>query len=336
MLAGSAEGLLIARHDQITPTNSGITVLTSTYVTPYMKGTRVAAYPLDSVTDRSGNGNDLTNNGTTVFTGTSPLGVACAEFDGVDDSFSIALANSAEGNATYSLMFKTTSTSNPPAIEFLLNAFRTGFNDFLKMHLNTDGSLTLNFRDNSTATNNNTFSGDYYDGNWHHVAVVMDRTNGWVLFCLDGVIVADTSIVATNNLQFDQFSIGATAEAVPTDHFAGQISQVSVQTSAWTADEIRLEHSRMVAGLAGNTTLLTADDIDSVRVDLDTGYAIVTAGDTAHIMDAKTGIILETDAIGTGTLNDADIISMDGTDTPHYVLGGSTTIEQVAPNAKVY
>jgi hypothetical protein len=211
-IIGSTEGLMLVNLPNYSTgghETAGLIWLTSTYATPYMKNTRVAAYPLDSVTDRSGNGNDLTNGGTTAFTGTSPFGVACAEFDGTDDNFTITIANSAEGNATYSLMFKSTSATNPAGVEYLFNTMRNGFNDYLQIYLTTAGYLVVALRDNTTAADNFTFSADVYDAQWHHVAIVINRTEGTIKAFLDGVSQIDSSIAATNNLQFDRIAIGA-------------------------------------------------------------------------------------------------------------------------------
>ena len=338
ILAGYDEGLLLIHMNGTS--YQDIIWLTSAYATPLLdKSTTVAAYPLDSVTDRSGNGYTLTNVGTTPFTGTSPLGVACPDFDGSSQQLTLA-DNSVLSDGTYTEFtiscyakcdILPTTAGHAMHIVDKANA-DSGTDMAYYVAFTALDQIGFLFRVNGVIKQVNSPQNLVKAGVWYHVVAVYDGAACHLY--VDGVLIG--SIAATGGITdcTNPLVIGD-ATGGGNRYFDGQIANVSLQNAAWTADEIRLEHSRMVAGLAGNTTLLTADDIDSVRVDPDTGYAIVTAGDTAHIMDAKTGIILETDTIGTGTLNDADIISMDGADTPHYVLGGSTTIEQVAPNVRV-
>jgi hypothetical protein len=172
-------------------------------------------------------------------------------------------------------------------------------------------------------------------GEWHHICGVYDGAN--VILYVDGVQTVGSALTSALGSPTVDFVIGAeiNSGALATHYFDGKISNVFVGTTAWTADEVRTEYARMQAALAGNTTLLTADDIDSVQVAPDGEYAIVTAGDTAHVMDPKTGIILSTDAVGAGTLNDAAIWQKDGADTPSYLLGASTTVEAVQPDERI-
>ena len=158
-----------------------------------------------------------------------------------------------------------------------------------------------------------------------------------VILYVDGVQTVGSALTSALGSPTVDFVVGAeiNSGALATHYFDGKISNVFVGTTAWTADEVRTEYARMQAALAGNTTLLTADDIDSVQVAPDGEYAIVTAGDTAHVMDPKTGIILSTDAVGAGTLNDAAIWTRDGADTPAYLLGASTTVEAVQPDERI-
>jgi len=344
IVGGTAEGILLLFPEFTNGTQNvdgGIISLTSTYVTPYMKGTRLAAYPLDSVTDRSGNGNTLTNNGTTAFTGTSPLGVACADFDGTDDYFYATFSAISFVNCSLSFYFKA-DDNNPAATQTLFEIADASRAERFLIALTTSGTLTIEVDDGVLAGELyvSSFGPDVCDLNWHHIAMLRDNS-GYMSIYLDSILIySNTSYSHMGVITVDRFGIGAVASG--SNFFDGQIANLSFSYVASTStgetltgEEIALEYSRMVAGLAGNTTLLTADDIDSVQVAPDGEYAIVTAGDVAHIMDPRTGIILSTDAVSAGTLNDAAIWQRDGADTPAYLLGASTTVEAVQPDERI-
>jgi len=334
ILAGYDEGLCLIHLNSTTA--QGVIWLTSTFATPLLdKQNTVAAYPLDSVTDRSGNGHTLTNIGTTAFSGTSPLGVACANLDGSDDILRLTGTSAFGESVNLSFYIKTASATNPAgSADFPISMTDSaGTAGLIHMYVDTDGSFDARWSDDGGSTYDTCDSSpsDFCDANWHHVYMGQDSTGVYWQLWIDGVLVTQTAISnAAGTFSLDELRIGA--DQSNGNLFAGQVAQLSTGTTAWTPDEIRLEHSRMVAGLAGNTTLLTADDIDSVQVAPDGEYAIVTAGDVAHIMDPRTGIILSTDAIGAGTLNDAAIWQKDGVYTPSYLLGASTTVEAVQPD----
>ena len=338
IVGGTAEGVLLL-FPEFTNGNQcadgGMISLTSTYVTPYMKGTRAAAYPLDSLTDRSGNGLTLTNNGGTAFTGTSPFGMACANLDGVDDNLTVASAEFNFGTTDWTMSYyvKTTSATNPAASVTVVACDNGTIR--IETHFETDGTMAAYITDDNGASADLLWgaTGDIYDAEWHHIIFRRDGTalSLWAdgIKIDSGTVAAAAGALNTGNLTIGNGPINGAA------YFAGQVANVSMVATAWTDEEIKFEHSRMVAGLAGNTTLLTADDIDSVQVAPDGEYAIVTAGNVAHIMDPRTGIILSTDAVGAGTLNDAAIWQRAGADTPSYLLGASTTVEAVQPDERI-
>ena len=334
-VGGSNQGFFIIHWPPVVNSGEhGIIKITSTYATPYMKGNRVAAYPLNDVNDRSGNSHNLTNNNTTPFTGTGPFGAnTAAVFDGVNQSLSVAdhadFGDGTETEITVSCYayFDTVAGGE----DTIVSKYNSGSSSNRSFALQTNNGALFFVINNSTTSY--TASGiTLAAGQWYHLCGTYDGAT--VKLYVDGIL-APTTAAATGAIPntTGEFRIGS--ENSNDHYFDGMISQVSVNFSAWTEDEIKLEYARMKQGLAGATATITADDVDSVRIDPDSGYAIVTAGDTAHIIDAQTGLIIATDAIGTGTLNDADIISMPGADTPHYLLGGSTTIEQVAPDVRI-
>jgi len=335
VLGGSSQGAFIVHYPPVVNSGEhGIIKLTSTYATPLMKGTRVAAYPLDSVTDRSGNSHTLTNNNTVVFTGTGPFGAnTAAVFDGVNQSLAVVdhadFGDGTETEITVSCYAYLDTIAGGE--DTIISKYNSGSSSNRSFALQTNNGALFFVINNSTTSY--TASGiTLAAGQWYHLCGTYDGAT--VKLYVDGII-APTTAAATGAIPdtSGEFRIGS--ENSNDHYFDGMISQVSVSFSAWTEDEIRLEYQRMQAGLAGNTTLLTADDVDSIQIAPSGEYAIVTAGDVAHVMDPKTGIILSTDAIGAGTLNDAAIWQKDGADTPSYLLGASTTVEAVQVDERI-
>ena len=329
-VGGSNQGAFIVHWPPVVNSGEhGIIKMTSTYVTPYMKGTRVAAYPLDSVTDRSGNGFNLTNNGATLSASGGPLG-GYATFDGVSDymmhggstgRFDAGGVNSLE--FVVSCYVKSATTSNPivtPRIYWSNHG-----TSYIALYFNTNGQLNIEMYDGST-TKAVTSTADFFDAKWHSVVGQSDGTD--LMLYVDGILIGSTNVSGSMSGGANYGSdLHVGSNSTSGQYFAGSISNMQMGTTAWTEDEVALEYQRMQAGLAGFTTLLTADDIDSVQIAPSGEYAIVTAGNVAHVMDPRTGIILSTDAVGAGTLNDAAIWQNPGADLPSRLLGASGTVE---------
>ena len=107
------------------------------------------------------------------------------------------------------------------------------------------------------------------------------------------------------------------------------------QLTSYLTGNVEFEYNRLKAAQAATTTRLVSDDVKSIQVDNDSGYAVIVTGTFVNVMDIKTGLIYATDEVYENNLNHSDIISMPESVTPHYLLGGSTTIEQVAPQTTV-
>lgn len=181
-----------------------------------------------------------------------------------------------------------------------------------------------------------------YDPNkWYHYVATW-KGGSFIRLYIDGVLMDNTpSNSAPSTLQNNgaqPLRIGATVQSDGSTlqgFFNGDIANVSVSENSMTEEQIQMEYMRMKMGLAGYSFTLAADDIDSIKVDEESGLAIVCAGNVAHIMDIETGAILETKAISQGTLNDADITTVNGSDKYQYVLAGSDTIEQFGSEVKL-
>jgi hypothetical protein len=334
-IIGSTEGLMLVNLPNYSKgghETAGLIWLTSTYATPYMKNTRVAAYPLDSVADRSGNSRTLTNNNTVTFT--AGIFGNAATFNGTNQYLSITGLSVTVQDPYIACIYTSTTSTNPSDWEYICIVQTSGGDFFvLAVRYDSTGKPSFTVSDDSGSTQDEVYGGpDVCDGNPHQIVGFSDGDN-WII-AVDGIQVGS---VARSNAAG---SVDITAIHVGSSYgggyfLDGQVEMLSIGDAKLTMDEVALEYQRMQAALAGFTTLLTADDIDSVQVAPDGEYAIVTAGDVAHIMDPRTGIILSTDAVGAGTLNDAAIWQRAGADTPAYLLGASTTVEAVQPDERI-
>ena len=331
MVSASGECLLWITYDAASG-HAGLIKVTSTYNSPYMKGTRAGIYPLHDVNDVGGASNTLTNNNTVTFTA-GVFGNA-ATFDGVnqylsrvtDSDFNLDL-----DDWTVSCYVKSGETSNPAALEdiVLLNSAT----DKVRIQFNTSGQLyAFVTDDNEVTVDALTSSGDFYDNKWHHVALVCNRTDGNFYLWCDGSIVATAAIsnaAATLNAVQD---IYVSSTAYP---FYGQIDQLSINKAAFNEYEVRMEYQRMVRALGGATHTLGASDVDSIRTDLNSGLMAVCVADQLEVWDAVLALRESIDAVTTATLNDADVRLPPGADDPWYIMGRSGKIDVVAPDRRV-
>lgn len=328
---------------------------TSSFITPYMKGSHQTSgdgvgseigvgaqrgsWPLNDSNDRSLRGWNLTDTstaGSVTFNNDGPFGFKCATFNGsnsldatINDDF-----YSAQG-FTISMMIKTTNATNIPSIfTIAANMSTSQVSNRIFVGLNSSGYAYYQFWDNSGNTvTSNPSRGYVADGAWHHIVLVFNRSLGLATLYVDGII---SDIISAANIT-DQFifnggkaRIGGDTDNNSANFFYGDIAMVSSSIMEWEYEEVLFEYERMKASLGNTPYLLAADDIDSIKVDRESDRAIITAGNSAHIMNTRNGLITDRIAISSGTLLDADIINIEGSDNPHYVLAGDTSIEQVA------
>jgi hypothetical protein len=338
--AGLDLGFMTGTTATTQDTDSAHIFITSTYQTPYMKGTRHAAYPLEGLTDRSGNGYTLANGNSVVFTGTSPFGLACSAFTrgsdmGLNDATNSPTVGSG-GSFTVSVYFKSSTafTNDGP---IWTNAYSSMY---CAMTIDSGQAQKLRWvtqSDSGGGSNIDQHSGGAVnDGEWHHGVGVLDADKGLQLLYLDGVLVASSAWTKTYvYTSTNGHSIGGKL-GWWTDTFDGNIAQVSLCESAWTPNEVQLEYQRMVRGVGGATATLANTDVKSVRVDQNTGLAAVTtAANQVEIWNVNLGLRESINATSTATLNDADVRLPEGADEPLIAMGRSGQIGVVAPDRRL-
>ena len=327
VLIGTDDGLSI-RHSL-----SGEIFTTGSFTTPFMNEGRKVAFPLNDLNDRSVGGSSTTLSvvgGSVAFTGTSPFGTPTAEFTGGYLTSTVTMGEA----RNISLFFKTDNDTNPILQERIIrlsNGISTG-----RIDLFTDSSGFLNAAwsdDGGSTTDTITSITDLHDGNWHHVYIgtIQEDTANYYMY-VDGQHVGKVAISnSAGTLSLDNIQISSTP-----NNFYGEVAGVYVSDVPYRKEDIVFEYKRMRAGLASSTSVLSTDNVKQISVDSKGGYAIIITNDNlANIIDAKSGDIYNIDGSPGGTLNHADITSMDSGTAPHYFLGGSTAIEQLAQTTDV-
>ena len=305
---------------------------TSTYQTPYMKGTRVAAYPLNDVNDRSkGTGQTLTNNNSVTFAAGGPTGnyadfVAAssqsltladhANFGGMSELTLSCWVNrdiDAAGDVGILSKFSTTDASSQ---SFTLVVYNGG-GDTIIFEINTSGGASSAISITPLVV-----------GEWTHIVATYDGTN--MKLYMNGLIEATTARTGTIDDSAEQFIIGARSGNTNTaaNFFDGKIGGVYIGATAMTYNEVKLEYQRGLRVLSGATAKLANTDVKSVRVDEDTGLAAVTtAANQTEIWDIETGLRQSIDATTTATIADADVALKTGATLPEYITARSGAIE---------
>ena len=305
---------------------------TSTYQTPYMKGTRVAAYPLNDVNDRSkGTGQNLTNNNSVTFAAGGPTGnyadfVAAssqsltladhANFGGMSElTLSCWINRDIDAGADVGILSKF-STTDASSQSFTLVCYHGG-GDTVLFEINTSGG--------SSSVESIT---PLVVGEWVHIVATYDGAN--MKLYINGLLEATTARTGTIDDSAEQFIIGARSGNTNTEanFFDGKIGGVYIGATAMTYNEVKLEYQRGVRVLGGATAKLANTDVKSVRVDEDTGLAAVTtAANQTEIWDIETGLRQSIDATTTATIADADVALKTGATLPEYITARSGAIE---------
>jgi len=302
---------------------------TSTYQTPFMKGERVAAYPLNDLNDRSkGTGQTLTNNNSVTFATGGPTG-NYADFVAAS-SQSLTLADHANftGMTELSLSCWFKRDIDSGGNEGLINKSDNGTASDRSFGLYIGGGDVIEFFTRTGA------QVSCYDhgitialAQWYHVVGTYDGAN--MKLFLNGTLIHTAAQTGTITDSGEIFVIGARTSADSPQHFFdGQIAGVYVGATAMTESEVKLEHQRGVRVLGGATTKLANTDVKSVQVDPDTGLAAVTtAANQTEIWDIETGLRQSIDGTTTATVADADVALKTGATLPEYITARNGAIE---------
>ena len=217
----------------------------------------------DSTADLSGNGNNGTLVGPPLWTGSSLS--SDIQFDNpcaLHMSGSYVDVGSSVMNFTGTSPFSVAFWMNSPVTLGTNTIIGTDVDDGWYFRANSGGAALYKIDDgtnDSFAASQNTF----FDGQWHHVTMVLNPTNDtWNLYH-DGVLDTSLSIDSTGNMD-DNFFIGHVDRVtIPGDANDTTMDDVRIYNRALTPIEVRrLANGQYADGQLNTATVTLSGDID--------------------------------------------------------------------------
>lgn len=238
-----------------------------------------------SAEDSSGNGNDGTLEGTANPSWEKGVSGTCLEFD-VDER--VDMANPAPlddiGLTHFSISFWMKSRDNTPFNEGCIFSKYVDVSNSIVIRSNgAVNQLNVFLEKTGTAVDAN-FNAAPFDTDWHHIVVLVDRTNDLILVYLDAVkdtIESDISSLAADITNTGRVSFGARDDGlVPYD---GQLDELRIYSRLLNEEEIQFlyDHPAGLMTQDGVTIkIYSPGGVDLVGILSDTDY-------TGQILDAK-------------------------------------------------
>ena len=332
-----SNGLYIIHNDLKKLNESAHIIVRSDYITPYMKADRVAAWPLGDLNDVSGNSLNLTNNNTVTFSNSSAVYNNKATFDGINKYLSANSSSFSSGTDPFmlSLWVKSNTTSNPGLKVYPIQFYDTADNFISLYFTQSTGYMGIEVQDGSGSITTLETPYDAYDAEWHHVVLQRNTDDELVEFWVDGILIGSSAFVASAVSNPTNISIGGNYDQ--TAMFNGEVSSVYFgKQSYMKRREIQGDYYRGKKFLDGMNTMLTSNDIDSIKVDIDSGFCAVVVDNIVNFVDVKTGLVYFVDnTTGIGSVLDADIRTLNGAFDPHYLVGATDAVKIFAVNTIV-
>lgn len=177
--------------------------------------------------DDSANGRNLTNNGSTAFTGSNIFGSsnAAANLDGTDDNFSSTDAhfNPGPGKSWACGGWFKAADWSPASTDFLISNLGTTSDRGLGIAVISDGSLQFLATNTAAAWDAAIpISPGFVDGSWHHIAMVYDFPTTTLKAFIDGKLVGSSSLANTRSVTSSIFRVGA-EQSTPGSFFTGAV-----------------------------------------------------------------------------------------------------------------
>lgn len=147
---------------------------------------------------------------------------------------------------TLSAWFKSDSTTNPGATEYLLTDGGPSGSAGYAIYANTSGNICFGIDDDTTWNPDvsSCTTEDYYDNTWHHALAVRNVTSNTTKIYIDGVEKdSDTDTTTATLDSSPTFYIGDANGTDGTDEFLGDIDEVKIYRSALTADQVKVEYN---------------------------------------------------------------------------------------------
>ncbi|MBN1868496.1 LamG domain-containing protein [Candidatus Sumerlaeota bacterium] len=164
------------------------------------------------------------------------------------------------GDITMSFMFKSASAAFPGAsLTFLCKGQRSGIPQQYTVFCNATGNLSADITDGTTKVQANwqTAETDVFDGTWHHIVWVINRTVQDFVFYLDGVTPTDPAMTYSGGgdlpevwdaiasiASSDPLYIANNSDKADNDRsFSGNLDDLRIYNTALSAFEITMMYA---------------------------------------------------------------------------------------------
>ena len=249
-------------------------------------------------------GSRTINPDVTVFRGNQ------LDFDGGDYLVATGYTGiTGSNNRTIEMWVRSNQNANRTLMEWGINAAPNGRRWLIQRR--TDGAIRVNIRGSQVTT---ATTGDFIDtddGNWHHVAIVLNGTTlDDINFYVDGMLQDKSSSTTTvNTVASSNLHIGSTA--TQGNNYIGEMDEVRLWDDARTQDEIRENMHITLMGTEPNLVSYWQFNESSGTTHGDvTGTNTLTRGDGATTSLFPT---IETSTVAVaGGVSDLRIISTTG------------------------
>lgn len=159
-----------------------------------------------------------------------------------DSDFDFAAAD----DFTISTWFKSDSTSNPGATEYIVNKANNTTAGYA-LYANTSGQICIAIDDDASWTPDvaSCSSTDFYDANWHHVVGLRDTIQDKTYLYIDGVSRDSDTDTTTATLDNSlTLYLGDRDGTNNGDEFNGDLDETKIYRYALTSDEVKVEYNQ--------------------------------------------------------------------------------------------
>ncbi|MFV0269041.1 MAG: LamG-like jellyroll fold domain-containing protein [Draconibacterium sp.] len=117
---------------------------------------------------------------------------------------------------------------------------RSGSTSGFEVFVNTSGKLAMSLKDDSGVGLATNYTDNIIDGNWHHIAIVFNRTAGYSTVYSDGVEVGKKahSTLSTSKISSTDPLLFGVQDLAGSNPFSGSIDDVSFYKKALTQDDV--------------------------------------------------------------------------------------------------
>ena len=242
----------------------------------------------------SGNGYNLTNNGTTFDIVNFVKGNGSVSFNhSLSQYLSIPSINlfsiQSVNGISFCLWFRmnTTNTGNYPRL-FDFSSGNTSVPRWILISRHvTNNTLNFDIANSTNSSGNRVTTNSYIDGNWHHIVWTINNTGSWVIY-IDGIIAPFTATLPTNinieNISFTSNSIGKSLYSSD-GYLSGNIDDFRIYNQVLNISQVqelytgRIDLYNINTSIINNPNLLLSQTLSSIpNTIISTSNSLVLSG----------------------------------------------------------